>query len=158
MKTKMFLVIACLYTVSAAAVDPCQFVGKQGFFEENNEDCWLPKDGIRRPSPTRTGKAAPQYFLTEQALILQEINKNMLEINQTISVLKQSVDALNKVSQGLIDENTKWKINTLQATLDRIDGIPVKLADNKILVDTLAAKLAAQLENDPEFLAKVRNQ
>lgn len=89
------------FAVSAHATDPCQFVGKQGSFNENDGGCYISNGDFVH---SMLGKASSQYFLVRQIESLQAINKHTQEMKQNVTALKKSIDVLNETSLSLTSE------------------------------------------------------
>lgn len=101
---------------------------------------------------TITTIRADIWLQQQQLQVQQDLLAEMKAMREAVANLKTAVENLNAASAQLKTSNEAWRANTLNATIQKVQEIPVALASNKALTDAVAARLAG----DQAWLEELR--
>lgn len=154
MMKRLFIGLFFLLTSNAWADDPCAAIGKPGTYNP----------GGTCDHGDVFGKLT-QIGIPDRELLARMINNQVTQQNEIAGLrndlktatdrLSAAVDALTKVSVALMENNDKWQKATLNQTINSINAMPEKLAEEKLLQAVLVTTIKEQLVKDAGFLDSV---
>ena len=132
------------------ADDPCAAIGIAGTYNRagscDSRSMIYPFEITTIPVPDRE--------------LLARLINNQVGLRADLKIatdkLTAAVDALAKVSMVLVENNDKWQKATLNQTINAINAMPTKLAEEKALQTVLLAIIKEQLLKDSGFLDAVK--
>lgn len=132
------------------ADDPCAAIGIAGTYNQAGFCDW---QSVNYPFQI-TSTPVP-----DRELLARLINNQVglrADLKIATDKLTVAVDALAKVSLVLVENNDKWQKATLSQTINAINAMPTKLAEEKSLQTVLLAIIKEQLLKDGGFLDAVK--
>ena len=140
---------------AAYADDPCKAIGVTGRFRTPETGRPVPNQECIEGNPPN-GSGRPILELELLARIINNQEKEIIALKTVIDDLTKAVTALDTTSKSLVANDKKWRLDTLDSTIAKIDKLPAAIAGQKALQDILMAALKEKLVKDSAFLDALR--